>query len=163
MKTYEECEILKNNISTFKETSLDSDSEVETYMSMSEHEVVNFDKVKKQYSEKLRVKEPCSCDAYYQGINGQEYFVGLLMYCDIMNCTVSDCRKKLHFILVYNENKNGQAKEDSAKIKIGKYFSKKGKKELIRFDLERYQDLYFKSVHTYTEDEFESFLEGEYK
>lgn len=146
--------------------------------------MVNFDKVKKQYSERLRVKEPCSCDAYYQGINGQEYFVefkngvlkgaklynihykiydSLLMYCDIMNCTVSDCRKKLHFILVYNENKNGQDKEDSAKIKIGKYFSKKGKKELIRFDLERYQDLYFKAVHTYTEDEFESFLEREHK
>lgn len=35
MKTYEEYEILKNNISTFKETSLDSDSEVKTYMSMS--------------------------------------------------------------------------------------------------------------------------------
>ena len=60
-------------------------------------------------------------------------------------------RKTDEFILVYNEEKS--------KYVIAKYFTKKAGNEFIRFGLERYDGLYFKSVHTYTEKEFEKFMD----
>ena len=49
IQDYKEIEIFKNNISTFKETSHDTDGRCPGYMTESEIEVINFDKVKEDY------------------------------------------------------------------------------------------------------------------
>ncbi len=181
--------IFENNISTFKETSIDNDDGKEKYMIESEIKVINFDAVKKEYMKDMGVSEvPCSIDALYTNDNENYYFIefkngivkpkiyniynkiydSLLIFNDITNCTISFCRKNVRFILVYNEEKNNQVidKENSSiqatpsKNKIAKSFSNKAKKKFIMFGLEKFEKLYFKEVFTYTEKEFENeFLE----
>lgn len=181
--------IFENNISTFKETSIDNDDGKEKYMIESEIKVINFDAVKKEYMKDMGVSEvPCSIDALYTNDNENYYFIefkngrvkpkiyniynkiydSLLIFNDITNSTISFCRKNVRFILVYNEEKNNQVidKENSniqatpSKKSIAKYFSNKGKKKFIMFGLEKFEKLYFKEVFTYTEKEFEKeFLE----
>ena len=181
--------IFENNISTFKETSIDNDDGKEKYMIESEIKVINFDAVKKEYMKDMGVSEvPCSIDALYTNDNENYYFIefkngivkpniyniynkiydSLLIFNDITNSTISFCRKNVRFILVYNEEKNNQVidKENSSiqatpsKNKIAKSFSNKAKKKFIMFGLEKFEKLYFKEVFTYTEKEFENeFLE----
>ncbi len=127
---------------------------------------------------------PCSSDALYKDEMGQFYFVefkngkmkmstqynvmekiynDLLIFCDIMGQTVSFCRENVNFILVYNESKNlseetkelDKIDQESSKTKIAKHFTKKAKKKFIRFDLGKFEGLYFKEVFTFTEKEFE--------
>ena len=94
----------------------------------------------------------------------------LLLFCDLTKQTISDTRKNLDFIVVYNEEKNPlpnqfkkQAVSDApSRIAIGKYFLGKGNEELIRFDLERYKHLYFREVHTYTKAEFDKYIEEKF-
>lgn len=83
----------------------------------------------------------------------------LLMFNDIVKENISFCRENVSFILVYNEGKNPDKdnkvkKEDCSKAAIGKYFYGKAKKRYVRFDLERFKNIYFKDVFTYTEKEF---------
>ena len=62
----------------------------------------------------------------------------LLLFCDLTKQTISDTRKNLDFIVVYNEEKNPlpnqfkkQAVSDApSRIAIGKYFLGKGNEEL---------------------------------
>lgn len=174
---YEKIDLLKNNVSTFKETSKDSDSKEISYMTESEVAVVNFDKVKEQYIRGMKLsKTPCSNDALYFGKNGDIYFVefkngkmsqpkvynvytkiydSLLMFTDIIGENISYCRENVNFILVYNESKNSDELQGSAKASIGKYFAAKAKKKYVRFDLERFERIYFHEVFTYTEKEFQ--------
>lgn len=84
----------------------------------------------------------------------------LLIFNDIVDKNISFCRENVNFILVYNESKNPsergkEHKEDSSKARIGKYFASKANKKYVRFDLERFQKIYFQEVYTYTEKEFE--------
>ena len=181
--------IFENNISTFKETSIDNDDGKEKYMIESEIKVINFDAVKKEYMKDMGVSEvPCSIDALYTNDNENYYFIefkngivkpkiyniynkiydSLLIFNDITNSTISFCRKNVRFILVYNEEKNNKVidKENTriqatpSKNKIAKSFSNKAKKKFIMFGLEKFEKLYFKEVFTYTEKEFENeFLE----
>lgn len=72
-------------------------------------------------------------------------------------------RRKVNYILVYNESKNlseeteelGKIDQESSKTKIAKHFTKKAKKKFVRFDLGKFEGLYFKEVFTFTEKEFE--------
>jgi hypothetical protein len=98
----------------------------------------------------------------------------LLILCDINNINVSDTRSEMEFILVYNsirkpitEAEINQYKKDKkdiiveseSKDYICKYISKKANTEYRRFGLSTYVGLYFKDVHTYDMEEFESWLE----
>ena len=98
----------------------------------------------------------------------------LLILCDINNINVSDTRSEMEFILVYNSIKKpiteaeiNQYKKDKkdiiveseSKDYICKYISKKANTEYRRFGLSTYVGLYFKDVHTYDIEEFESWLE----
>ena len=186
IQSYKEIEIFKKSISTFKETSRDTDSQPPTYMTDSEVEVINFDKVKERYTKELRgVETPCSVDALYidkednifliEFKNGKidshkkyaiynKIYDSLLIFNDIIKETVSFCRENVSFILVYNGNKvvdesAHETQEDSSKIQISKFFHKKAKKKFVQFGLQQFERLYFKEVFTYTESEFnEMFL-----
>lgn len=77
------------------------------------------------------------------------------MFTDIIGENISYCRENVNFILVYNESKNSDELQGSAKASIGKYFAAKAKKKYVRFDLERFERIYFHEVFTYTEKEFQ--------
>lgn len=51
---YDKFEFFKNSLSSLKETSKDSDSKEISYMTESDLQVVNFDKVKEKYAKKIR-------------------------------------------------------------------------------------------------------------
>lgn len=182
IQDYKDIEIFKNNISTFKETSHDTDGRCLGYMTESEIEVINFDKVKEDYVRGMKLsKMPCSNDALYidkdkkiffvefkngQMQNGKIYNVynkiydSLLMFNDIVKENISFCRQNVYFVLVYNEEKNsglegGKNQEDSSKAIISKLIHNKANKKFVRFGLEQFEKLYFKEVFTYTESEFE--------
>jgi hypothetical protein len=91
----------------------------------------------------------------------------VLILCDIIKCNISYIRENIDFILVYNETKNplpkqiikGIVQESHSRTFISKKLAQKGKQEFVLFDLDRYKKFLFKEVHTYTQEEFEEYLE----
>lgn len=121
--------ILKNHIATLKETSLDAGSSIAEYMTDSQIEVVNFDKVKDDYAGNLHLPtRPQSNDALHIATGNNDTFIefkngslrqekkreevrskiynSVLMLTDIIGENISYTRKHLNYILVYNETKN---------------------------------------------------------
>lgn len=184
-KEFNNIPIFKDNMTTFKETSYDKDGKEPRYMTNSEIQVINFDKVKNWYIKDMFLSStPCSNDALYIGKDNKIFFVefkngaleknkkmifnvynkiydSLLIFNDIVHQNISFCRENLYFILVYNESKNSYEEcetkqEDSPKAMIGKLIHNKAKKKFVRFGLDKFEKIYFKEVFTYTESEFEN-------
>ncbi len=179
---YDKVELFKNNLSSFKETSKDTDSGNVVYMTQSEVQVVNFDKVKEKYIKGMKLKgTPCSIDALYISETGEYSFVefkngvmkaekiynvynkiydSLLIFNDIIQTNISFCRENVNFILVYNGSKNPEEgtseSNDSSRVKIAKHFTNKAGKHFVRYNMDKYKKIYFKDVFTYTEEEFEN-------
>lgn len=176
-------ELFSNNRSTLKEISKDNHNQRKIkYMTTSKLEAFDFDEVKNAYSKMLGLPSttPNSVDSLVM-ISGQLTFVefkngkmkyakrsiqykvrdSLLVLCDIIKKDISFTRENINFILVYNEKKNLNSKHSPlspSRAAIGKYFSHKGGQEMIRFGLEKFEKLYFKQVHTYTETQFNEYL-----
>ena len=186
----EDYEILKNNISTLKETSKDFHGEEEYYMTQSLLPAVDFDKVKDSYTSMLNTSDkPKSNDALFIDTEGKEIFIefkngsienkkfelrkkiydSMLIYTDIIHEGISYTRQHVDYILVYNEEKNGTDKEEvkiniqnsKSRDRIGKSLSKLGGKNYIKFGLEMFKNYCFKEVYTYTENEFAEFLNSQ--
>lgn len=162
---------------------ISEDTEHKVTMSHNKTECFNFDKVKDKYLRNIHFHgSPCSSVDGLLLHNGKSYFIefkngaldytsktnairfkikaSVIIYCDIADKHISDMRKTDEFILVYNEEKNPLHNNESpSNIAIKEYFTEKAGNEFIRFGLERYDGLYFKSVHTYTEKEFEAFMD----
>lgn len=179
--------VFAENKTTLRETSRDdSDAANVEYMTDSDREAVNFDLVKRGYANGLGLSEECaaSVDAivpFQENIAFIEFKNGkvnnrnvkdkardtLLIFSDITGQNISDTRRYTDLIVVYNSEKNplpnqmkkGFLQETPSRIAIGEYFSSKAQKELILFDLEKYQRIYFRKVHTYTKEKFETYLE----
>lgn len=172
-------EIFARNIDTFKEVSKDNSTGHDEYMTDSDIRVVNFDKVKAQYANGLADPNdyPASVDAvavlnnkfflieFKNGIIGNDKSLrkkipeSILILCDIIKCNISDTRKDWELILVYNEKKNiDKSNNKISSDEIKKQLFEKTTAHYIRFGLERYKNIYFKDVYTYTEKEFEDFL-----
>ena len=190
MREHNLYETFREHISTLKECSKDhSDPDCIKFMTESQLEAINFDTVKTKYTNDLVLSEECAASvdallekdenlAFVEFKNGKvnnrnikdKIRDSLLLFCDLTKQTISDTRKNLDFIVVYNEEKNPppnqikkQAVSDApSRIAIGKYFLSKGNEELIRFDLERYKHLYFREVHTYTKEEFDKYIEEKF-
>ena len=118
IQEYKKLEIFKKNLSTFKETSYDKDGKIPRYMTDSEIQVENFDKVKGNYIKGMNLSNtPCSNDALYLGEDKKFYFVefkngvminpvvynlhykiydSLLMFNDIVNENISFCRQNMY-------------------------------------------------------------------
>lgn len=168
-----QCKLFLTNISTLKEISKDSsDMNNIQYMTDSQIEVIDFDMVKRNYANNLSLSEECakSVDGivfwndeltFIEFKNGKmaneksnikrKILDSLLIFCDIVGKNINFTREKVIFILVYNEQKN-------SKYMIAKKISDKANKEFIKFGLEEFKKLYFKNVHTYTENEFNSYI-----
>jgi len=192
MTSLNNIEIFTNNKATLKETSKSNHNGSATYMTESILNVVNFDAVKLEYVRDLSVFEtPASNDALFFDNFDNCYFIefksgyidrkktfeirlkifdSLLIFTDIVGSGVSFTRNKMSYILVYNEGKNplpeGMAcgmQVSLSRESIAKYIiERRAKKKYIRFNLERFEGLYFKDVYTYTEDDFESEFVSKY-
>jgi hypothetical protein len=177
--------ILHKNIRPLKETSKYRYEDSDYYMTDSMIDVVNFDLVKNEYVKDMSLSElPESNDAFYVDDTEEMCFIefkggrlnkekiygirlkifdSLLILKDIININISHTRTNLNYILVYNENKNPLSSDEDnviqvskSRVAIGDYLMKKGRLKLIRFNLERFEKLYFKNVFTITEEEFNS-------
>jgi len=76
LQDYKNIQIFKDHITSFKEASKDTESKESVYMTNSEIQVINFDKVKESYIKGMSLsKAPCSNDALYIGKDNKFYFV----------------------------------------------------------------------------------------
>ena len=174
MINHEDYDILKNNISTLKETSKDNhNNESETFMTQSMLPAVDFDEVKNEYIRKLHLSEnPTSNDAllvlsdkiiFIEFKNGHldrkdffdiraKIYNSVPILTDILDKGISFTRKNVDYILVYNKTKN-------MKNYIKNHISQKAKQEIIDAGLERFKNYFFRTVHTYDAEEFEDYLQ----
>lgn len=132
--SFDDYPILKNNVSTFKETSIDKhDMNNIKYMTCSERTVVNFDDVKEEYIKDLSLSEiPKSNDALFLSKDNKLIFVefkngfmdnakkfsvrkkiydSVIILTDIFNTGISKLKGEMEYILVYNESINSNEKE----------------------------------------------------
>ena len=148
-------------------------------------EVVDFDLVKRRYLNGLGMSEDraASVDAlvvkgdvivFIEFKNGKvnnrnvkdKIRDSLLIFNDITEKNLTYTRNKAELIVVYNEEKNPlpnqlrkeKMQETPSRIAIAEHLFSKANQEFIRFDLERYENLYFKAVHTYSKDKFSEYL-----
>lgn len=77
----------------------------------------------------------------------------LLLFCDITQKNIEYTRRNMKFILVYNGSKNCPSRS-----LIAKHISEKANEPFISFGMEIFKGLYFKEVCTYTELEFDQYL-----
>ena len=185
MNKFSNIEIFAKNKTELKEASKDDHDGNITYMTHSTLNVVGFDAVKSEYVKNLSVSEtPKSVDALFLGDNGECVFIefkngyvdtkkefdvrlkifdSLLIFTDIVSEGVSYTRKNVTFIFVYNEGRNplpdgvhAEMQVSSSREAIARYFIEgKAKKKYIRFNLERFEKLYFKDVFTLNQELFE--------
>lgn len=134
MINFEDYPILKNNMSTLRETSIDyHDKEHISYMTSSSRSAVNFDGVKSEYVKHLSLSEnPKSNDALFMSNRNDLVFVefkngfmdsekkfavrkkiydSVIILTDILNMGISNLKDHMQYILVYNENVNAEEKE----------------------------------------------------
>lgn len=158
------------------------------YMTESDFPAVNFDDVKKEYVEHLGLKEvPKSNDALLEDGKGKVVFVefkngymdkvkqfgvrkkiydSTLIFTDIVSIGISSMRTFVEYILVYNESANYDTIADKNKYvqpsasfdEFAKSVSSMAKTEYVAFGVNIFKNYCFKEVHTYTEKEFESYL-----
>nr|WP_297283618.1 hypothetical protein [uncultured Agathobaculum sp.] len=179
--------IFRDNRKTLRETSKDDSNPNDIqYMTSSETEVVNFDLVKRHYVNKLNLSEEVatSVDAIAlleDGILFIEFKNGkvnnreikdkardsLLIFLEIIGENIAFSRSNVDFVVVYNLEKNplprqvqkGKLQETPSRVVIADRIMAKANKEFICFDLERYEKLYFRNIHTYSKERFEEYLQ----
>lgn len=181
MINIQDYKILDSNRSTLKKTSKDTANNI--VMTDCEYEVINFDKVVKEYASQRHMKEcPESIDALLinstetatmiefknKYINKGEQFKlakkiydSIFVLSDILNQGIGYTRKHLDYILVYSMSKNNssddektQYRESKSRNIIANTISNYAKTKHIRFALDVFEQYCFRSVYTYTEEEF---------
>lgn len=168
----DEYDLFRTNKCSLRECSRDdSKPDHVQYMTDSMLNVVNFDMVKRKYTNGLGHSEDdaASVDTLMQ--RGKDVvFVefkngkvnnrnlndkirdSLLIFLDITGEKLSDMRDHAIFILVSNE------KDNQSKHQIGNTFMRKGGQELVLHGVEKWETLYFQEVHTYNKSEFADYL-----
>lgn len=162
-----------------------SDPNLTIYLTDSQLDAISFDDVKDEYVKSMNICEvPCSNDALFYDTSSKIYYFiefkggkidslknhklklkiydSLLIYLDLLEKTISDTRKDMEYILVYDESKehssNNFTCESSTNIK--KHLGKLSNDEYIQFGLARYKNFLFKDVHTYNLNDFQkNFIE----
>lgn len=189
MLDFKNYKILDDNMSTLCETSKD---DAGMCMTESKYIVVNFDSVKRQYTQELHISEEkaSSVDAiatfgdsivFVEFKNGEinnqnlknKARDSLLIFLDIIKKDLLYSREYINLVTVYNETVKPITKEEEKKLdkdeayaqpfpydQIVGYLFKFANKELVRFGLDRFQQIFFRSVHTYSRTEFNKFLQN---
>lgn len=167
-------EILKNNIDTLKNTSLDTCNN--HYMTDSEFTAINFDEVAKCYKDDKNLDDPpASNDALYIIDNSHLYFLefkngkieidniktkiydSLFILSDIkynygtkyINSIVEFSKSNIEYILIYNIKKN-------PKLGFNNHFQQKANKKTKYGGVLKLKDFILKDVTFYNENEFKN-------
>ena len=184
--------LLSGHSSSLKETSKDTpDPEHTFYMTEDTTEVINFDEVKKEYISGLGLSDvPASADALLVGKDGclvflefkngrinkqkqyeiqKKVYDSVIIFLDIVQCTIQEIRECAEFVLVYSEEANSNNEEirkhKSTEVQPSGAFDSFAKRlgelagdEYVCFKLKQFENYCFKKVHTYTVREFENYL-----
>lgn len=165
----DEYEILRNNLSTLKETSIDNSGDQPEYMTDCIKEVVNFDKMKRSYMNALGKSEDLASSVDSFLIENNNYLIefkngdirkdkpqivskvkdSLLILNDILKRQISESRKTDIFVLVYNKDKMGH------KNMLAKCKAEKAKERFSIAGLEKMKDFCFLDVLTLDKREFQ--------
>lgn len=99
----------------------------------------------------------------------KKIYDSVIILTDILDSGISKLRDQLEYILVYNEDVNkGEAdvlkkasyvQPSKAYDALAKTIFGMAKKEYVCFNIDIFKNYCFKDVHTYTEKEFEEYLE----
>lgn len=156
----------------------DNDQANITYMVDSEQPAINFDKVKDCYAKLFEsTQAPSSVDAILMIKNGLAFVEfkngklnneekrninfklrdSLLMFCDIMRCTLKRTRLMVDFVLVYNQEKNPSSKTSSYQ-NIENYVGNLANERIARFQLAKYRGIYFRNIYTVSVADFNEYL-----
>lgn len=183
-------EIFKSNTSSMKRTSKDDTNNA--YMTECIKEVINFDKVTKNYCRNICISSVNSNDALIVSEDGQsatfiefkngyvnaktkdkllkKIYDSIMVFTDITNKSISSTRQFLNYILVYNEEKNPdksnpetEYRESQSRDEIDKILLGYGKETHIKYGLEFLKGYCFKEVNTYTKSEFEELFVSKLK
>lgn len=171
---------VRNTLLSNRETlmRLSEDETNHAFMTLSKLRALDFDKIKTQYTQYFHLPEERihSVDAVLCGNarnikNADNCFVefkngvfssseiidkakdSLLIFCDLVKCTISDTREHSVFILVYNPEK----KTIDSRDKIHFYVEKPAGGKYVPFKL-RILKLFFSDIKAFTQQEFEKFL-----
>ncbi len=171
-------QLFNKNIQTLEQISLDKSNNA--YLVHSQLKAIDFDNLKRDYCKQINAHEnnTSSADALLEHRgkllmiefkNGylskmrrsdlemmlkNKMLHSLIMFCDITNKTTSYTRKKMIFILVYNEEKNKVSRNY-----IKNHVVKKSKRKLVRFGLDKFPESFYNEVLTLTPKEFKRYLE----
>lgn len=183
MKSEELERTFSEHKSTMRVVSYDDKNNIS--MVDSQMEVIDFDKVKEAYIKSLRLTDtPSSNDALVLEDRGRIFFVefkngnlqkesfklgkkiydSVLIFTDLTGHPISEMRKSVEYVLVYNETANPpkppkkKTNEEKERNVLGSELMKLGGEELILFGLDKFQNYCFKAVHTYTVSEFKEYL-----
>lgn len=173
-------------LETLKETSFDKDNQV--YMVDLPYKVINFDKFQEDFFRQYHKPVCRSLDALFHHnhewyfvefkngkINKNEKNsisdkIGhsLLSFQDTIDEKIDYCRQNVNFILVYNPEKNSFHTDQKQLPKDEYQFSSERqklichlpgiKKKIPYFQMNRYEDIYFKNVFTMSNEEFVEFM-----
>jgi len=177
-------ELFEKHHSTLKKTSLDDSTTEKIYMSESEQEVIDFDAVKDEYKKKYccNTGDARSCDALLidnENIALIEFKNGkitdskekekirskigesLLIFNDLTNKNLSFDRGYVHFVLVYNKQKNERFENErhSSLSKLVDVLAKKADDSYLLEGFKHYQFM-FKTVKTVNEEEFKDLVDN---
>lgn len=99
----------------------------------------------------------------------KKIYDSVIILTDILNLGISKLRDQMEYVLVYNENINEDEKDilqkksyvqpSKAYDSLAKGIFGMAKKEYVCFGVDIFKNYCFKDVHTYTEKEFEEYLE----
>lgn len=185
--------IFTESISTLKDTSIDKhDIGNPAYMTERDDPAVDFDLVKEKYIEDLGLSDvPKSNDALLDMGKGKLAFIefkngyidskkqfdirkkiydSTLIFTDIVSAGISQMRQCVEYVLVYNENANGQnpaTAEKKREVQNSASFDDFARRmgglageEYVCFGLKMFENYCFEKVHTYTEREFQGYLKA---
>ena len=160
--------------STLKKTSLDSKNGV--YLSDSSAEVYNFDNVKKLYFgvtkesdvpgksvDAILVRDNIKTFIEFKNCRIEKNEIrikisdSIIIFNDLTDSQLSKRKEDSDFILVYSAAANPLTTSGCQKYIEDKIAEKAGK-EIIRFELNKYDGTYFRKLHTYNEREFKDYL-----
>ena len=100
----------------------------------------------------------------------KKIYDSIIILTDILNVGISKLRDNMEYILVYNENVNVNEQEVQKKNQyiqssksynsFAKSLGKLANDEYVCFGVNIFKNYCFKDVHTYTENEFEEYLQN---
>lgn len=100
----------------------------------------------------------------------KKIYDSIIILTDILNMGISRLREHMEYILVYNEkanaaesdvlNKKSHVQQSAAFDDIAKNISAMAKDEYVCFGIKMFKGYCFKNVHTYTEKEFDQYLQN---